>query len=230
MGGQSAGTSPVVRSGGPAVSTVWAVVLAGGESRRFGSDKLEAPLGSMRLLERSISELPADAALILVGPVREELLAAGRSVAYVREDPPRGGPAAAMIAGLAFVVAGASYGDLVAVLPGDTPAAGRAAEFLLSALRADPVAVGTVGVDEEGHEQPLQLALTRSAAERLIVAAGPERGSGASARALITTLGDGLRPVILPPDLHADIDTTADLDRWQGGSPQTGRSGPILET
>lgn len=208
------------------MSTIWAVVLAGGESRRFGSDKLEAPLGSMRLLERSISELPAHAALILVGPVREQLLAAGRSVAYVREDPPRGGPASAMIAGLAFAVAGASNDDLVAVLPGDTPAAGRAAQFLLSALRADPVAVGTVGIDEEGREQPLQLALTRSAAERLIAAAGPERGSGASARALVTTLGEGLRRVTLPPDLHADIDTAADLDRWHQRSPSTRRRGP----
>ena len=168
----------------------------------------------MRLLERSISELPADAALILVGPVREELLAAGRSVAYVREDPPRGGPAAAMIAGLAFVLAGRERRRPRRGAPRRHAGGGRAAEFLLSALRADPVAVGTVGVDEEGREQPLQLALTRSAAERLIVAAGPERGSGASARALVTTLGDGLRPVILPPDLHADIDTTADLDRW----------------
>ena len=212
------------------MSAVWAVVLAGGESRRFGSDKLEARLGSLRLLERSISELPADVRLIIVGPVRDQLIAPGRPISYVREDPPGGGPAAAMIAGLASVLTDARSDDLVAVLPGDTPAAGRAAAYLLSTLRADPLAVGTMGVDGGGREQPLQLALTRWAAERLIAAAGPERGSGASARALVTTLGEGLRGVTLPPELHADIDTTADLDRWHQRSASTGRRGPVLGT
>jgi molybdopterin-guanine dinucleotide biosynthesis protein A len=222
MGGERSRPRPIARTHGRAVSAIWAVVLAGGESRRFGSDKLEARLGSLRLIERSISELPADAAVIIVGPVRERLFAPGRPVSYVRENPPGGGPAAAMIAGLASALTQAGRDDLVVVLPGDTPAAGRGAEVLLSTLRADPAAVGTIGADEEGREQPLQLALTRSAAERLLAAAGPERGSGASARAVVTTLGEGLRRVTLPPELHADIDTTADLDRWHRESPPTG--------
>jgi len=209
------------------VSAIWAVVLAGGESRRFGSDKLEARLGSKRLLERSISELPAGAMLVIVGPVREQLLATDHPVVYVREEPPGGGPAAAMIAGLSSVLTDAGSDDLVAVLPGDTPAAGRAAGFLLSTLSADPAALGAVGVDGEGRVQPLQLALTRSAAEQLLAAAGPGRGAGASARALVTTLGEDLRRVPLPPELHADIDTTADLERWQRRSPRTGGSGSV---
>jgi len=117
---------------------------------------------------------------------------------------------------------------LVAVLPGDTPAAGRAAGFLLSTLSADPAALGAVGVDGEGRVQPLQLALTRSAAEQLLAAARPGRGAGASARALVTTLGEGLRRVPLSPELHADIDTTADLERWQRRSPRTGGSGSVI--
>jgi molybdopterin-guanine dinucleotide biosynthesis protein A len=49
-----------------------AVVLAGGESRRFGTDKLAADLQGLTLLERAVSELPTDADLIIVGPKTED--------------------------------------------------------------------------------------------------------------------------------------------------------------
>jgi molybdopterin-guanine dinucleotide biosynthesis protein A len=97
-----------------------AVVLAGGESRRFGGDKLAADLHGLSLLERAVTELPSDARLIIVGPERE----IGRPAAFVREEPPGGGPAAAMIAGLRLALSNDS--DTIVVLPGDAPAAGRA--------------------------------------------------------------------------------------------------------
>lgn len=196
------------------MTAVWAVVLAGGASRRFGSDKLEARLGAGSLLEHAVRELPAGSRLLVVGPLRTGL-AADSPISYVREDPPGGGPAAAMIAGLIAVTGDAGPDDVVLVLPGDTPAAGRAAALLMRALLADPVAVAVVGVDDENREQSLQLALRRSAAERLILAAGDDRGHDASARVLIQILGDDLRRVPLPAHFHADIDTPGDLDRWQ---------------
>jgi molybdopterin-guanine dinucleotide biosynthesis protein A len=202
------------------MSPLWAVVLAGGASTRFGSDKLDTLLGEQTVLEHAVRGLPPGTRVVVVGPVRPGL-AVDRPIRYVREDPPRGGPAAAMVAGLRVVLGEAAPGTdaTIVVLPGDAPAAGRAAELLIEVLLADPAVAAAVGVDLDGREQPLQLALRRSAAERLITAAGPDAGCGASARALVRTLGNDLRRVPLIDDLHADIDTPADLERWRRRPP-----------
>ncbi|GAA3613397.1 hypothetical protein GCM10022236_14110 [Microlunatus ginsengisoli] len=203
----------------PEPGTVWAVVLAGGASRRFGSDKLAASLGPRRLLELAVSGLPAGSRLIVVGPARTALdLGSAEPIRYVREDPPGGGPAAGMIAGLIAVDAGAAADDVVLVLPGDAPRGGRAATELLAVLLDDPAADAVVGVDASGREQPLQLALRRAGVRRLMDAAGPDRGQDASARALVAALVDRRR-VGLAAELTADVDTPTDLADWaQSGS------------
>ena len=152
-----------------------AVVLAGGESRRFGGDKLAADLHGLSLLERAVTELPSDARLIIVGPERE----IGRPAAFVREEPPGGGPAAAMIAGLRLALSNDS--DTIVVLPGDAPAAGRAVTTLLSVLRSSG-ASAVQAVDGSGRPQPLQLALRRPAATALIAAAGAMTSSARPVR------------------------------------------------
>ena len=103
------------------------------------------------------------------------------------------------------------------MLPGDAPRSGRAALELLAGLarRADVGAV--VGTDEEGREQPLQLALDASSAARL-VAAAPDGGQGASARALLHSLDPPAVAVVLPPDVLFDIDTPAQLAAWRAQS------------
>ena len=194
--------------------TSWAVILAGGASRRFGSDKLAARIGPDSLLERALHGLPAGTRLVLVGPVRAELRT-DYSITYVREDPPGGGPAAAMVAGLLVVTAAAHPDDLVLVLPGDAPAAGSAASELLAALIADRTSGAVVAIGPDGREQPLQLALRPAAAIRLIEAAGESRGAGSSARALISALDGTLRGLALDPELTADIDTAIDLVNWR---------------
>lgn len=194
--------------------TSWAVILAGGASRRFGSDKLAARIGPDSLLERALHGLPAGTRLVLVGPVRAELRT-DDSITYVREDPPGGGPAAAMVAGLLVVTAAAHPDDLVLVLPGDAPAAGPAASELLAALIADRASGAVVAIGPDGREQPLQLALRPAAANRLIEAAGESRGAGWSARALISALDGTLRGLALDPELTADIDTAIDLVNWR---------------
>lgn len=209
-------------------SDVVAIVLAGGESRRFGSDKLAADLGGRALLDRALDGLPAHTAIAIVGPERPM----DRDVTFLREDPPGGGPAAGLIAGLTWALeAGA---EVILVLPGDAPGAGRAANLLLAAV-AQPArgstspdsagsvetaatpATAAVGADRTGREQVLQLALRPPAARLLIGAAGPDRGRGQSVRRLLATLTPAPQPVPLPEELTRDIDTVDQLRRWPAG-------------
>lgn len=189
-----------------------AVILAGGRSARFGSDKLAALLDDRPLLDLVLAGLPDDADCIVVGPPRP----ARRVVRFVREEPPGGGPAAAMITGVAAAVA-AGAAEVV-VLPGDTPLAGAAVPVLRAALRRTGAAV-VVAADEGDREQPLQLAMTRAGAQALLRVAGAGGGAGESARALVARLTPAAHRQVIPAEAQSDIDTVADLQRWQGRLP-----------
>ncbi|HET7902058.1 MAG TPA: NTP transferase domain-containing protein, partial [Candidatus Nanopelagicales bacterium] len=77
---------------------IGAIVLAGGRSSRFGSDKLAAQVDGAPLLHRAIDAARGVAArVVLVGPAPEGLPA---DVVVTREEPPFGGPYAAVVAGL----------------------------------------------------------------------------------------------------------------------------------
>ena len=149
---------------------VAAVVLAGGGARRFGADKLEARLGTARLLDRALETVTAVGAspVVVVGPPRDGL---GPHVTVVREDPPGTGPVAGLAAGLAVVGEVA----IVLVLAGDLVAPAPAVPELLAALAAHPGADGAVVVDVEGRRQPL-LAAYRVDALRSALAAAPAEG------------------------------------------------------
>ncbi len=186
--------------------TVAAVVLAGGASRRFGADKLAAEIDSLTLLDHAIGGLPEGFLVIVVGPERP----LARSVRFVREQPPGGGPTAGLVAGLRAALD--TGPEAIVVLPGDAPAAGHGAVVLLAAL-ADQEA--TVAVDVAGQVQPLQLALRPPAAQQLIGLAGPGEGSGQSARRLVGSLDPPPRPVTLNPAALFDIDTPEALQTWR---------------
>jgi molybdopterin-guanine dinucleotide biosynthesis protein A len=182
-----------------------AVVLAGGASRRFGSDKLAAVVEGQTLLDLTLSAIPVEFDVLLVGPSR--LIA--RPVEFVREQPAGGGPAAALVTGLRHALAKSAAA--IVVLPGDAPRAGAGATVLLERLNADSATQAVVAVDDSGRLQPLQLALSAQAAEALVELAGPEQAAHASARALLSRLEPPAATCRLTADYLFDVDTVEAL-------------------
>jgi molybdopterin-guanine dinucleotide biosynthesis protein A len=119
-----------------------AVVLAGGGSRRMGGgDKTALPVAGVSLLDHVLLAV-ADARLtVVVGAERPTV----RVVQWTREQPPGGGPAAALACGLRSVTAA-----MVVVLAGDLPfvTPGTVGRLLAAARPA-----GAVMVDDAGRPQ-----------------------------------------------------------------------------
>lgn len=190
-------------SAGPPTSSsdVTVVVLAGGGSRRFGSDKLGAPLHGSTVLETVVLSLPASWPLVVVGPPRD----CGRAVLRAREDPPGGGPLAGVAAGVAQVVT-----DVVAVVAGDMPYAGPALVTLVAALRTAPPEVGAVvALDAHGVPNPL-LAAYRTASVRQAL---PVPAANRPAKLLLAV--PHLEVAVIGR-AGRDVDTRADLDDLAG--------------
>jgi len=191
------------------VETTAVVVLAGGASVRFGSDKLEARLDGVPLLEHALRELPADWELIIVGPRRP----LPRPARFVREDPPNGGPGAGLVAGARAAAAAGS--TMIATMPGDAPQGSAAVRLLVRTLAAAPDSVvAVIGTDVSGVDQPLQLAARGPALRRL---AERTEVHNIRARKLLDDLaaaGEVVR-LQLPALLTADVDRPADLAALQ---------------
>lgn len=181
-------------------SRVAALVLAGGRSRRFGSDKLEAEVHGRPLLDAAIDAAvsASDTQVVVVGPV-ERALPPG--VLVTREEPAYAGPFAAVAAGLALVDA-----DVVLVLAGDLLDPAPAIPALLGALADDPHADAATVVDADNRRQPLL------AAFRVMPLLGCVSGVDTDGRAA-SELFDGLRVVEVPDAgmWSRDVDTTDDL-------------------
>jgi uridine kinase len=140
-----------------------------------------------------------------------------REVIFTSEDPPGGGPAAGLVAGVRRALAQPTDppNDAIVTLPADAPLGGQAASTLLSRLKSDPTAGAVVGVDANGLEQPLQLAMRPEAAAAFVAAAGPGGAAGVSARRLLDALRPGLVSQQLAPAELWDIDTPDQLLAWR---------------
>lgn len=185
------------------------VVPAGGSSRRMGSDKLAAPLGASTVLGEVLAPVPPGVPVVVVGPARD-LPERSPAALTAREDPPGGGPAAAVAAGLrALERAGGALGgvDVVVVLAGDAPWSPLAVPAVVAALRAAPPEVGcAVAVGADGRHQVL-LAAHRLEVLRERLAPGVV-AAGRSARWLV---GADPVTVAVPEHVLADVDTPAQL-------------------
>ena len=184
---------------GPEVVT--ALVLAGGESRRFGSDKLVAPLHGTTVLEHLLASLPPHWPVVVVGAERPTV----RPVRWTSEDPPGGGPLAGIEAGLALVRT-----EFVVIVAGDMPYAGAAATDLVAALGKQPPTVeAVVARDDSGHANPL-FAAYRVAAVREAL---PQSARDRPAKLLLAL---PYSVVSVEGRAARDVDTSSDLEALNG--------------
>ncbi|MFK0289028.1 NTP transferase domain-containing protein [Streptomyces sp. NPDC090442] len=183
-----------------------AIVLAGGAARRLGgADKPALPVGGRALLDRVLAACPDAATTVVVGPARPT----ARPVVQALEDPPGGGPLAALDAGLRHTTA-----PTVLVLSADLP-------FLTSATVRDLLNAAAGGGtshrdgallrDAEGRDQPL-VAAYRSAPLRRAL-------DGLRADHDGTLGGLPLRPLLSALALARVPDTSSaasfDCDTWE---------------
>jgi molybdenum cofactor guanylyltransferase len=178
-----------------------AVVLAGGKAARLGGQaKPQLEVGGRTMLATVLAAVEDAERRVVVGPPQ----VLPDDVLRVREQPPGGGPVAALKAGLPAVGT-----DVVVLLAGDLPflTAG-----LVRELRARLTGDGVLVVDDTGRDQ-LLLGAWRTAALR--AAAARTTGPVPLRRVLAPLSVRRFRPGIEPgtPPAWLDCDTPADLER-----------------
>lgn len=187
-----------------ALAQVHVIVVAGGAGSRLGGvSKPELELGGVSLLDRALQAVEGAHRVVIVGGPRRD------GVLWTVEDPPGGGPAAAVAAGLRALEA-EGRADWTLVLGVDTPLAAQAVPLLMAARDRD----GAWLVDADGREQPL-VAVYRTSA-----LAQHAQGdlAGAPMRRLVGELD--MCPVVDPAGLARDVDTWADVEHWRALHPE----------
>lgn len=170
--------------------------------RLDGIDKASIEIGGTTLLERAITATTSASEVVVVG----ERVPTSRPVTWTREDPPLGGPAAGLLAGLdAFL----RKPDMVCVLAVDMPRiTPSTVARLVSAVSATPAADAAVIIDEAGRQQPLA-GVYRYAAFDRVRPEDPEAGHGMSVRRLVGAMN--VVGVAAVGDEARDVDTWEDL-------------------
>jgi molybdopterin-guanine dinucleotide biosynthesis protein A len=185
------------------------IVLAGGRSRRFGSDKLAARVGAGTLLDRSVSALAQIATdIVLVVAPGDERVPAPTTIPLriVADAEAHGGPLIGLLTGLEAVDQ-----PLVVVVGGDMPALRPDVLRLLArTLNSEPT-IGAVVLRSRGTLVPLPAAVRTGAATdwaRRLVGDGERR---------LRSLFERLPTRILEEEewrpLDPDGDTLRDVDR-----------------
>ncbi len=190
------------------------IVLAGGRSSRFGSDKLAAMIDGMTLLDRAIAGVAAvvaDVVVVVAPGATRDVATIDRPLRFVADPERHGGPLVGLLAGLEVVDE-----PLVVVAGGDMP--GLDAEVLRLLVRtlaqADP-AIGCVALRSGGLPAPLPLAVRTVAATvaaRRLVGDGERRLRSLLDRIPTRILEEAeWRPLDPEGETLRDIDEPADL-------------------
>lgn len=169
------------------------VVLAGGRSRRMRvADKTALTVGGVSLLDRVLSAAEHARSIAVVGPERPVM----HPVVWMRDEPPNGGPAAAVATALDAVTS-----DIVVLLAGDLPFVTSAhLDRLVAAVAGD----GAVFVDPDGVEQWL------CSAWRVAALRAASLGVGGSLRHALSSL---THTRLSDQTATIDCDTPDDLRR-----------------
>jgi molybdopterin-guanine dinucleotide biosynthesis protein A len=173
-----------------------AIVLAGGTAHRLGGvAKPQLTVGGQTLLDRALAAVPDARRPVVVGPEQPT----ARPVTWCREQPPGGGPVAAIAVGLPHTSA-----EVVIVLAADLPWIAAAVPDLLAAL---PGRGAALLVDASGRANYLAAAWRRLDLVAAVSALGEP--AGVAARRLTA----GFEPVLVPDrdGWGQDCDTWADL-------------------
>ena len=144
------------------------IVLAGGGSSRFGSDKLAAEFDGVPLLDRAVAAVAAvagcsEVVVVLAPGDDRELLPAAVPVRRARDPSEHGGPLVGLLAGLEV-----AREPLVIVVGGDMPTLSPdVLAALLRALTATEGSADAAVLLQRGIARPLPAALRNGAATQV---------------------------------------------------------------
>ncbi|RDG36327.1 NTP transferase domain-containing protein [Streptomyces corynorhini] len=182
-----------------------AIVLAGGAAKRLGGvDKPAVRIGGRRLLDRVLGACAQAGTTVVVGGRRPT----ARPVRWAREDPPGGGPLAALDAGVRALDARA---ETVVVLSADLPFLERSTVQRLIATLDTEGREAALLTDADGRDQPLVAAYRAEPLRREIALLATEYGSLAGLPLRLLAAELDLARVGGDPFASFDCDTWEDI-------------------
>ena len=176
-----------------------AIVLAGGAATRLGGvDKALLEVGGATMLDRVLDAVTGATTIVCVGPRKPTSI----PVTWTREDPPGGGPAAAVAAGLDAV-----REPVVVVLAVDVPLVTRDLVGSLVTTVTPGGDEAAMAIDAHGVPQPLIAAYDARRLRKLV-------GSSTSVHGLaIGKLVEPMRTTLVDArGVAADCDTWEELE------------------
>lgn len=203
-----------------------AILLAGGRATRMrGATKPLLDVGGRTLLATAAAAaLDAGAAPVtVVGPELDATL----PVAWVREDPPFAGPAAAIVAALESWPSETAP-EWTLLLACDLPSADAALRRLTADLPLLPSDSDGLCLADGSSRPQWLIGVYRTRALRASASALPDKGRDASVRDLVDDLA--ISVIAVDDDLVDDVDTWEDLTRARsihsGGTMESSRTLP----